>query len=191
MLSRKQYPLKLCQKSKSIILKAPFSFRFWKLPNSPITVRTQTRQLDFPSQRGRNMNGFPKLPKAGIRMSIRQCDVKTGQQKPNQRVIQVKFIQSISLLMVLHQHLVVQITLSVYGMQNHQRRYSNQIEATKIYLPNLNYHFRIAPYWQMLILLHNSQNPVFEASGTLIFQGQFIIHQGKNFNILFLSEGSC
>ncbi|CAD8186357.1 unnamed protein product [Paramecium octaurelia] len=35
----------------------------------------------FPSPYRRNTNGFPKLPTAGIRKSIRLWDVKTGQQK--------------------------------------------------------------------------------------------------------------
>ncbi|CAD8186355.1 unnamed protein product [Paramecium octaurelia] len=35
----------------------------------------------FPSPYRRNTNGFPKLPTAGIRISIRLWDVKTGQQK--------------------------------------------------------------------------------------------------------------
>ncbi|CAD8214677.1 unnamed protein product [Paramecium octaurelia] len=45
------------------------------------------------------------------------------------------------------------ITLFVFGMQKHQRKYSNQIAAIKICFPSSTYLFRIAPYCQMLILI--------------------------------------
>ncbi|CAD8141537.1 unnamed protein product [Paramecium octaurelia] len=41
-----------------------------------------------------------------------------------------------------------------------------------------------------LTILRICQNPLFEASGTLILQGQFINHQGKDLKPLFKSKGS-
>ncbi|CAD8188070.1 unnamed protein product [Paramecium octaurelia] len=40
-------------------------------------------------------------------------------------------------------------------------------------------------------ILRICQNPLLEASGTLILQGQFINHQGKDLKPLFKSKGSC
>ncbi|CAD8215492.1 unnamed protein product [Paramecium octaurelia] len=79
--------------------------------------------------------------------------LRQDNKKPNQMAIHQQFIQSISHLMEIHQLLVAMITLSVYGMQNHQRKYINQIVAIKVCLPSLTYHFRIASYCQMLILI--------------------------------------
>ncbi|CAD8182833.1 unnamed protein product [Paramecium octaurelia] len=55
--------------------------------------------------------------------------------------------------MEIHQHLVVQISLFVSGMQKHLMKYFNQIVAIKVCLPSLTYHFRIALYCHMLILI--------------------------------------
>ncbi|CAD8095509.1 unnamed protein product [Paramecium primaurelia] len=41
------------------------------------------------------------------------------------------------------------------------------------------------------IILRICQNPLLEASCTLILQGEFINHQGKNLKPLFKSKGSC
>ncbi|CAD8215601.1 unnamed protein product [Paramecium octaurelia] len=49
-------------------------------------------------------------------------------------------------------------------------------------LPNVN------PYCTILKIC---QIPLLEASGTLILQGQFINHQGKDLKPLFKSKGSC
>ncbi|CAD8192316.1 unnamed protein product [Paramecium octaurelia] len=129
--------------------------------------------------------------------------LRQDNKKPNQMVIQMGLIQFVTLLMVLYQHLVVMIGLSVYGMQKHQRKYLNQIVIIKICLPSLTYLFRIAPYCQMVLIINYylvnpdltilriCQNPILEASGTLILQGQFINHQGKDLKPLFKSKGSC
>ncbi|CAD8053368.1 unnamed protein product [Paramecium primaurelia] len=74
---------------------------------------------------------------------------KQDNKKPNQMVILILSSQSVSLLMKIHQLLVVQITLSVYGMQRQDKKLNPLIKTTKIFLHNLKYHFRIAHYYQM------------------------------------------
>ncbi|CAD8156201.1 unnamed protein product [Paramecium octaurelia] len=96
--------------------------------------------------------------------SIRLRDVKTGQQKAKLDG-SVRYLHSF----LTHQNRCGSSTLRpeyesstlrpeyeslfVFGMQKHQRKYLNQIVAIKFCLPSLTYHFRIAPYCQMLILI--------------------------------------
>ncbi|CAK83124.1 unnamed protein product (macronuclear) [Paramecium tetraurelia] len=71
----------------------------------------------------------------------------------------------------------------------------NQIVATKICLPS----FKLPLQNSSLLpnvnpdptILRICQNPLFEASGTLILQGQFINHQGIDLKSLFKSKGRC
>ncbi|CAK84534.1 unnamed protein product (macronuclear) [Paramecium tetraurelia] len=121
--------------------------------------------------------------------SIRLWDVKTGQQKAKLDGHSREFYQSISLLMLLHQLLVVQITLSVYGMQKHQRRYYKSDSSYKDLLTQ----FKLPLQNSSLLpnfnpdrtILRICQNPLFEASGKLILQGQFKNHLRKDLNICF------
>ncbi|CAD8164347.1 unnamed protein product [Paramecium octaurelia] len=129
--------------------------------------------------------------------------LRQDNKKPNQMDIHQLLIQSISPLMEIHQLQVVGITLFVPGIQKHQRKYLNQIAVMKIYMPSLTYHFRIAPYCQMVFIINYylanpdctilriCQNPNLEASGTLILQGQFVNYQGIDLKPLFKTKGSC
>ncbi|CAD8053364.1 unnamed protein product [Paramecium primaurelia] len=69
--------------------------------------------------------------------SIRFWDCMMGQQKPNQMVIVILSTQSVSLLMEIHQLLVVMITLSVYGISK-QVLFRLQIQR------NLGYKYKIS-----------------------------------------------
>ncbi|CAD8055118.1 unnamed protein product [Paramecium primaurelia] len=105
--------------------------------------------------------------------------------------------------MEIHQLLVVMITLSAYGMQRQDKKLNHLIKTTKIFLHNLKYHFRIAHYYQMIFVIYYylfepdrtilriCQNPLLEAQGTLILQGEFINHQGKYLKPFFKSKGGC
>ncbi|CAD8138691.1 unnamed protein product [Paramecium octaurelia] len=55
----------------------------------------------------------------------------------------------------------------------------------------LQYRYLLTNVNPDLTILRICQNPILEASGTLILQGQFINHQGKDLKPLFNSKGSC
>ncbi|CAD8211644.1 unnamed protein product [Paramecium octaurelia] len=85
--------------------------------------------------------------------SIRLLNVKTGQQKPNQMVIQMEFSQLISLLMVPHQLLVVQISLSVYGMLRQRKRFYRMMYVTKTFFFSQYSSLKGQTFYKMLTLI--------------------------------------
>ncbi|CAK89259.1 unnamed protein product, partial (macronuclear) [Paramecium tetraurelia] len=206
------------------------SIRLWD-----VKTGQQKAKLDGHSSTDYSVNFSPDgttLASGSLDNSIRLWDVKTGQQKPNQMVIQIKLCQSILILMVLDQHLVVMITLSVYGMLRQDNKKPNymviqmefyQSDGTTLAsgssdysirlwdvktskeilqsdssyndllaqfkLPHQNSHLlpNVTPYCTILRIC---QNPLFQASGTLILQGQFINHQGIDLKPLCKPKGS-
>ncbi|CAD8166176.1 unnamed protein product [Paramecium pentaurelia] len=85
------------------------------------------------------------------------------------------------------------ISLSVFGMQRQDKKLNPLIINIKIFLPSLKYHYRIAHYYQMpdRTILRICQNPLLEARGTLILQGEFINQSGIDLKTLFKQKGSC
>ncbi|CAD8172798.1 unnamed protein product [Paramecium octaurelia] len=81
------------------------------------------------------------LASSGYDKSICLWDVKTRQKKQSQMVIMEGFIQFVTLLMGLHQHLVVMISLSVYGMlrQDHKSQISCQQDGHSGYVMSVQF----------------------------------------------------
>ncbi|CAD8092502.1 unnamed protein product [Paramecium primaurelia] len=69
-----------------------------------------------------------------------------------------------------------------------ETRYKNLLTQFQIPLKNSSLLPNVNPDRTILRIC---QNPVLEASGTLIMQGELIDHQGKNLKPLFKSKGSC
>ncbi|CAD8161392.1 unnamed protein product [Paramecium octaurelia] len=76
--------------------------------------------------------------------SVRLWDVETGQQKAQLNGHSGTVIQSVSLLMVLYWRLVVQITLSVYGMLRQDNKKPNQMVI----------HHQFIQFVTLLMVLH-------------------------------------
>ncbi|CAD8103731.1 unnamed protein product [Paramecium primaurelia] len=72
--------------------------------------------------------------------SIRLWDVKTGQQKAKLDGHTSTVYSVCSLLMEIHQLLVVVISLSVFGMSKQDKKLNPLTKTTKIFLPNLRFH---------------------------------------------------
>ncbi|CAK83655.1 unnamed protein product, partial (macronuclear) [Paramecium tetraurelia] len=79
--------------------------------------------------------------------------------------------------------------------KNIKRNTLIRLIATKICLPSLKYQFQNNSLLPNVnpdcTILRICQNPLFEASGTPILQGQFINHQGIDLRPLLQSKGSC
>ncbi|CAD8215571.1 unnamed protein product [Paramecium octaurelia] len=69
--------------------------------------------------------------------------LRQNNKKPKQMVIQIGYFQFVPLLMVLHQHLVVQNTLFVYGMLRQEKNMSCQIIDIKTFQHNFKLQFLI------------------------------------------------
>ncbi|CAD8215584.1 unnamed protein product [Paramecium octaurelia] len=181
--------------------------------------------------------GFSQASTAGIRISIRLWDVKTGQQKAKldghsncvnsicyspdgTTLASGSYDKSILLWDVKtgyqktkldgHSGLVNSICYSpdgktlASGSRNNSIRlwdvktsteilqsdssYKDLLAQFNIPLKNSSLLPNINPYCTILRI---SQNPLFQAPGTLILQGQFINYQGIDLKPLFKSKGSC
>ncbi|CAD8172240.1 unnamed protein product [Paramecium octaurelia] len=141
-------------------------------------------------------------PTAGIRMSIRLWDVKTGQQKAKlvghsstvnsicyspdvTTLASGSYDNSIRLWNVKTSKEILQSDSSYKDLLS---QFSIPLQNSSL-LPNGNVsYYLVNPYCTILRI---SQNPLFQASGTLIFQGQYMSYQGIDLKPLFKSIGSC
>ncbi|CAD8117748.1 unnamed protein product [Paramecium primaurelia] len=129
---------------------------------------------------------------------------KQDNKKPNQMVMMKLQCQSVSLLMEIHQLLVVVITLYVYGMQRQDKKLNPLIKTRKIFFHNLRFHSNKIAHYKKVILfflifqasnyittLLISQQAIFQAQGALILRGEFINQSGIDLKTLFKQKGSC